>query len=78
MEKKENKNLKNKVNSSKSKEAKKLEESYKLGWVLQYTQLDKQNLRAYLIGGYDENGNATTQTGAQTNKLGIKYYKEVD
>lgn len=33
------------------------EEDYQLGLVLQYTQLDKQNLRAYLIGGYDENGN---------------------
>lgn len=33
------------------------EEKYELGLVLQYTQLDKQNLRAYLVGGYDENGN---------------------
>lgn len=29
-----------------------------LGLVLQYTQLDKQSLRAYLVGNYDENGNA--------------------
>lgn len=34
------------------------EDDYELGLVLQYTQLDKQNLRAYLIGGYDENGNS--------------------
>lgn len=33
------------------------EDRYELGLVLQYTGLDKQNLRAYLIGGYDENGN---------------------
>ena len=33
------------------------EDRYELGLVLQYTQLDKQNLRAYLVGGYDENGN---------------------
>lgn len=33
------------------------EDKYELGLVLQYTQLDKQNLRAYLIGGYDKNGN---------------------
>ncbi len=29
----------------------------KLGLVVTYTQLDKQNLRAYLVGSYDENGN---------------------
>lgn len=34
------------------------EEEYSLGLMLQYTQLDKQNLRAYLIGKYDEQGNA--------------------
>lgn len=34
------------------------EDEYSLGLVLQYTQLDKQNLRAYLVGGYDEQGNA--------------------
>ncbi len=33
------------------------EDRYELGLVLQYTGLDKQNLRAYLVGGYDENGN---------------------
>ena len=33
------------------------EDRYELGLVLQYTGLDKQNLRAYLIGAYDENGN---------------------
>lgn len=31
---------------------------YELGLVQQYTQLDKQNLRAYLVGSYDENGNS--------------------
>ncbi len=31
---------------------------YELGLVLQYTGLDKQNLRAYLVGIYDENGNS--------------------
>ena len=34
------------------------EDKYELGLVLQYTGLDKQNLRAYLVGVYDENGNA--------------------
>ncbi len=34
------------------------EDKYELGLVLQYTGLDKQNLRAYLVGGYDENGNS--------------------
>jgi len=34
------------------------ENDYQLGLVLQYTQLDKQNLRAYLVGRYDEKGNA--------------------
>lgn len=29
-----------------------------LGLVTSYTQLDKQSLRAYLVGTYDENGNA--------------------
>ncbi len=29
-----------------------------LGLVIPYTQLDKQNLRAYLVGSYDEKGNA--------------------
>ncbi len=33
-------------------------DDYELGLVLQYTQLDKQNLRAYLVGSYDKNGNA--------------------
>ena len=33
------------------------EDEYRLGLVLQYTQLDKQNLRAYLVGGYDKSGN---------------------
>ena len=32
-------------------------DKYELGLVLQYTGLDKQNLRAYLVGGYDETGN---------------------
>lgn len=31
---------------------------YQLGLVLQYTQLDKQNLRAYLVGTYDKNGSS--------------------
>lgn len=34
------------------------EDRYELGLVLQYTGIDKQNLRAYLVGGYDENGNS--------------------
>lgn len=34
------------------------EDKPELGLVLQYTQLDKKNLRAYLVGGYDENGNS--------------------
>ena len=34
------------------------EEEYSLGLVLQYTQLDKQNLRAYLVGEYDKQANA--------------------
>lgn len=33
------------------------EDRYELGLVLQYNQQDKQNLRAYLVGEYDENGN---------------------
>jgi len=33
-------------------------DKYELGLVLPYTQLDKQSLRAYLVGKYDENGNA--------------------
>lgn len=33
-------------------------DKYELGLVLPYTQLDKQSLRAYLVGSYDENGNA--------------------
>lgn len=32
-------------------------EKYELGLVVQYTQLDKQSLRAYLVGSYDQNGN---------------------
>lgn len=34
------------------------ENKKELGLVLQYTQLDKQSLRACLVGTYDENGNA--------------------
>lgn len=33
-------------------------DEYEVGLVLPYTQKDKQSLRAYLIGNYDENGNA--------------------
>ena len=41
MNKKENKNLKNKQNFSKSKEIKKLEESYKIG-IKYYKEVDEQ------------------------------------
>lgn len=34
------------------------EQKEELGLVLQYTQLDKQSLRACLVGTYDENGNS--------------------
>ena len=34
------------------------EDNMKLGLILPYTQLDKQSLRAYLIGTYDNNNNA--------------------
>ncbi len=45
----------------------------RLGLVQLYNQLDKQNLRAYLVGDYDENGNANLKLykfAQDTNILG--------